>query len=533
MCARKTLPQFYPTAILAMSLSLQLYKNLITNYVIGADIQSTFYFADLVRSAQVWSPRLIGDSPLTVLTVISTFYSLLLNLNLEWVFKIVNSFLYALTPVCIFYIFKNTFGEREGFYASLFFAFQNGFIVYGTPGKQPLAELFMALLLLSMVDKGIGRTKRSFFAVLFSLAMINSHYGVPLIFVLSLIMAHLIFRFMGKNERTKLLSFTFIPFFFVLFLSWFMYTAEGEISNRFVRVGVKVLNQAWLVISTQKILPRTGAAILTESHTLLRQVNLIIYMTLTIFMVIGVLHKAWNALWKRKEITELDAIAISLLIFLFVSFAIAGNFGIDRMYVLTSVVLSGYILHGFRKVVEIFKHGIFNRAFTEQRLHMYLALLLSIFLLFNSGLVYQLAGVPISSAISLNSQSNTLAYTDAEMSGARWLKQSIAEVQVIYSDKFSSYLLYKFYPLGYSNLAVISLEKEGHILYPTDLHEGSVVYIRAKSITDVEKSEFVEYIGSLEIEQIVLKTNKIYESNGCKIFSVHVRALSSQMHIPS
>jgi uncharacterized membrane protein len=517
MCLKKIPDHLYPVAVLAISLSLQFHKNLITNYIIGCDIQTTLYFANLVKSTQAWSPQLIGDLPLTLLTVIPTFYSALLNINLDWTFKLVYSFLYALTPVCIFYIFKNFSGVMHGFYASIFFAFQFNFIGYGTPGKQPLAELFTALLLLLVTDKHIEKVKKSLFAVLFSLALINSHYGVSLIFILSLIMAYFIFRFKGENEKITILSSTFIPFFFTLFLFWYVYTAEGDVLTRFINVGELMLREAWLLISGSS-LPRTGVEILTESNPLLRQVNLIVYLTLTMLMILGMLHMLWDVLWKRKKITELDAIAIPLSMFLLVSFAIPGGFGIDRMYVLTSVVLSGYILSGYRTVMGIFKRSVLNSAFAEQRSHIALTLLLSIFLLFNSGLIYQLVATPINSAVSLNPQSNTSAYTEAEMEGAKWLIIKTEATNRIFCDPNSAIMFKRFYsPSAYSE-KILVLKLQVHLSRLQNfLTKNDAIYIRLKAINDAE-AEKIEFLGEKQIMQIESCVNKVYENGQCNIY---------------
>ena len=502
----------YPVAILAVSLSLQLHKNLVTNYVIGADIQNTFYFANLVKSLQLWDPQLGGDSPLIMLTVVPTLYSSLLGISIDWVFKLLNSILYALTPVCIFYIFRIFSGEKAGFYAALFFAFQHGFIVYGTPCKQPIAEFFMSLLLLSVFDESIKRSKKNLLMILFSFAMINSHYGASLVFFLSMTIAFVVFKSLGKKSQTQLLSPTYYFFFPVLLFSWFMYTAQGEIFSRFIKVWEIALKEVWLVISAQKIIHRTGAQLFSQYYPLLEQINMAIYLALTACMVVGV----FQSLRRHQKVMELDALALSFMLLLFMSFFIAGGFGVDRMYVLSSVVLSGYLYPGYRTLIEILKRTSLAKILGEQKWEGALPVLLSVFLLFNTGVTYYLAGAPIESAISINPSTNTLAYSDAEMYGAKWLVQNIPDSAKIYCDFYGASIFKRFY--HYYEEKVLPLKFRVKIIQlPYFLTDADVVGIRLRSLSKESQNE-PQYLEINELLQIESITNKIYDNGAYVVY---------------
>jgi uncharacterized membrane protein len=521
-CTKRISSRFYPIAVLAASLSLQFHENLITNYVIGCDIQATFYFANLVHSLQTWSPTLRGDSPLIIMSVVPSFYSSLLNISLDWAFKVLNSFLYALTPLCIFYVFRGAIGEKASFFASLFFAFQHGFIVYGTPCKQQLAELFMALILLVTFDEGLRRKQKAILSMLFSFAMINLHYGVPMIFLASLVLASAIIRLLDKNVNAKEIIFSpnYIMFFFVLFFSWLMLTAEGEIFDRLINVWKTVLNEAWLVISTQSVIHRSGRYIISEiPQGVLYQANMAIYLALTIFMIFGVLHTLWRILRRHEKITELNSLALSFAFFLFASFFITGCFGFDRMYVLSSVVLSGYIPRGYSALTNIFLKHAPSRSLSlrKQTSSLFLAMLLSAFLLFNSGVMYQLAGMPIESAISLNPRSNTLAYSDAEVLGAKWLTDNAWTSSRIFCDYYSCSLFKRFYDPSVERVfplnTIVTLDQLTNVLKETDF-----IYIRSKALVD-EAQDRPQYLGLREIAQIEFLTNKIYDNGDSLIYN--------------
>jgi uncharacterized membrane protein len=55
--------------------------------------------------------------------------------------------------------------------------------------RQEVAELFLVLILLSMIDRGISRQQRSVLLLTFTASLIVSHYGLSYIFMLLLLIA--------------------------------------------------------------------------------------------------------------------------------------------------------------------------------------------------------------------------------------------------------------------------------------------------------------------------------------------------------
>jgi len=237
---------------------------------------------------------------------------------------------------------------------------------------------------------------------------------------------------------------------------------------------------------------------------------------------------------------ELGAIAIPFFFFLCSSGFIYGpQFGIDRAYYLSLVVLSPFLTNGYKFVIQFCskilkrwrlkkdisrspdRHFTKKSDFYSQRFNLLpLAILLATFLLFNTGLIYQIAGSPVSSAFALNKESNGLAYSDSEMAGAKWLNKSIIQGFTIYSDDYSKYLFFEFYPPSFPSIKVSSLRLHPYsnvVLNLTDLPEKCLIYIRTKSISDTHPND-PTYLNSLKMHEIEIGCSKIYDNGGSKIF---------------
>jgi uncharacterized membrane protein len=146
-------------------------------------------------------------------------------------------------------------------------------------------------------------------------------------------------------------------------------------------------------------------------------------------------------------------------------------------------------------------------------------MLLSAFLLFNSGVMYQLAGTPIESAVSLNPRSNTLAYSDAEMLGAKWLTDNAWISSRIFCDYYSCSLFKRFYDPSVEVERIFPLKTRVTLDQLTNvLKETDFIYIRSKALVD-EVQDRLQYLGLREIAQIEFLTNKIYDNGDSLIYN--------------
>ncbi|MFO7996362.1 MAG: DUF2206 domain-containing protein, partial [Dehalococcoidia bacterium] len=168
----------YPLAIVMVGLSLLLHVTLISGQLSGYDIHGEYYFQHLVAQAGYWDAT-VPHNLNTALSIVmlNPIYSLLLNMDAIWVFKIVYPLIFCLVPLALFHIFREQIGAREAFLAAFFFMATPMFVGTTTGVRNQIAQFFFALLILLLIDRKLALSHRTALVVIFALSLIVSHYA--------------------------------------------------------------------------------------------------------------------------------------------------------------------------------------------------------------------------------------------------------------------------------------------------------------------------------------------------------------------
>jgi uncharacterized membrane protein len=198
--------EFYPLAIFVIALSLLFHRSLLSMYVGGWDIQYEYHLCNAVEMNSIWDPATPGTlNSMLSLVILAPIYSITSNIDLTWVFKIVYPLLFSLVPLVLYYVFQKQTSAKIAFLASFFFiSFLTSFAEMPTLARQEIAELFLVLMLLLMLDKDMDRMKRAFLFIIFSASLTVSHYGLTYIYMLCLIPAWLMLVLMDNPTVQKL-----------------------------------------------------------------------------------------------------------------------------------------------------------------------------------------------------------------------------------------------------------------------------------------------------------------------------------------
>ena len=254
---KSSIPNYlYYLAVFSISISLLYNTTLISNYIWGGDIQYEYYLANLVLNNSFWdqtSP--IGINGMLSIVMLAPIFSKVLNINLIWVFKIVYPTIFSLLPVGLFCLYKKQFDNKTAFISTFFFM---SFVVFYVEmmqlARQQIAELFLVLLLLLMLNGQINKMKRSLLFVIFALSIIVSHYGLSYLFVLFLLVVVIIsilvnrpnfktkyFSNLRKNPIMKL-STTFSILFIIFALGWYIYVSGKSNFQSLLQVSNNVIS---------------------------------------------------------------------------------------------------------------------------------------------------------------------------------------------------------------------------------------------------------------------------------------------------
>jgi uncharacterized membrane protein len=172
--------QVYPFMILMMALALLYQTTLISNYLVGSDIHQEYYWGKLIIENGYWDAAIPGgiNSCLSIV-MLAPVYSLLLNMDVAWLFKIIYPLFFSLLPLTLFQIFRSQIGSRYAFLAAFFFIAMPMFFMDLTQlARQQISELFFVLVILLMVDRKLTLMQRTILVIVFSFGVVVSHYGM-------------------------------------------------------------------------------------------------------------------------------------------------------------------------------------------------------------------------------------------------------------------------------------------------------------------------------------------------------------------
>ncbi|MCX6010286.1 MAG: DUF2206 domain-containing protein, partial [Chloroflexi bacterium] len=116
------------------------------------------------------------------ITMLAPVYSLLLNIDGIWMFKTIYSLLFALVPLILFHIFSQQMSPKKAFLAAFFFLAVPTFsLEMISLCRQQIAELFLALVILLLVDRKLSLMPKLTLAIIFAASTIVSHYSLGFI----------------------------------------------------------------------------------------------------------------------------------------------------------------------------------------------------------------------------------------------------------------------------------------------------------------------------------------------------------------
>ena len=181
-------PQIKPLVVLVIALSILFQIPFLSQHLIGWDIYEEFYAFRSTQINSLWNATL--SSPLNEIvayngmlsvTVLPTVYSNLLNLNGEFVFRIVYLLFYSLVPLAIYQTYKGSFGTSVAFLSAFYFILFPRF--YAEERRQIIGELFFVLIIFLVLNKTISPKKKSLLLIIFAAALAVSHYYIFYIFL--------------------------------------------------------------------------------------------------------------------------------------------------------------------------------------------------------------------------------------------------------------------------------------------------------------------------------------------------------------
>jgi len=528
LVAYEKIPKKYFTlTIFIISLSLLLHNSLISDFLVGWDINKEYYIANLVISNGIWDYTIPGNvNAMLSITILAPVYSIILNTNLIWIFKVIYPIIFSLVPLGLYNILRMQLKDKIAFFSTLFYIFLYVFYVEMIfLARQEIAELFFMLSILVIV-RGNNKIGTSFLLIIFVASLAVSHYGlsylVMVIFFLATILLFVFrklgkldffnklkdkltiydYKFMLENQNIKM---TFVLFFIVFGLAWYMFLTNSQAFVTIVKIGDHIASSMY----TEFMNPNSvqGLYLITkEASSPLNTFSKVLHLTSQFLIIVGFLSVILKFNKFKLNIYYLMYSLIGLLL-LIISITVpyfSSSLNTSRVYQIVLFFLAPFCVIGAICLLNLFNKYL-KRKMTCKSTIKICAIFLVVFLAFNTGLSFEvLNDTPIS--YSLNNDLDYPKFNSQDYFGAKWV-MGVKTNNSIYADDYRFLILFLF------NQYHIGPYRETN-----ELKSHSYIYLGSFNTLNNKMRESSNGSFNYTTTEKISKENEIYDNGGSKIF---------------
>lgn len=513
--------------IWSMSLSLIFISTFGTsfNWLFIGDVNREYYVASKTLENFYWNADILSYNMNSMLVdvILSPAYKLILGIPLFVVFKLIYPFLFSLVPVAVYKVYINVYAEKDKNF--LFFAiflivstsvFYNGMIPLT---RQMIAELYLVLVLLVIIiENSLTTIHKRIFSMIFGVSLIVSHYGTAYIFVSSIILSYIISYIIRTSKNKRIITTpTYVSLIFTLLVLWYIYTSRGAPFSTLVKVLYGILiNELNKLLNPNAV---QSLKIITEKLPLLHNITKYIILISQVGIGLGVLGQITKKARVIKA-NQTEFYILSLVYFGYDILAIivpyAKFLNVQRVYHITQLFISIYFLGGVKLLYSILgrifrkkkkRHG--DKGYIDitvkKKQKITVAVFLSIYLLFNSGVAYFLGNSPPIFSYFDNSVDGPRAPI-SNVCSALWIS-NYKGVGEIYGDHWSGELLTAF----------INIDKVRKLRSNLIIRGDSYLYLRSYNI--INKKVYISEVINNMINLRYFSLQKLYHKNG-KVFNL-------------
>jgi uncharacterized membrane protein len=497
-------PTLYPLAVLMIAIVLLFSSSLISKYIVnlGSDLNEEYFVFKTTQNGALWvsNNSFLGSATLQrlnamlSLTVLPTLYSNLLNIDATWTFKIIFPLILCLVPLTLYEVWKTHFDAKYAFIAAFFFMAESTF--YGEVlglARQMVGEFFFALLLLVIFNKKMSNFNKMTCFMLFSFALIVSHYALAEIFVFFIFLTFVILKVMKRPSTNVKVSMVLL--FLVMMFAWYIYTSGSSTFNALTYYANYVYNQ-----QTQFFNPSSRGTTVMQGLGLESAPS--VWNTFSRYFAYaleGLIVIGFIALITKQRKSELDRgyFVVNIIAGLFLGAVVilpglANTLNMSRFYHILLFFLAPLAIIGGETIVWLFSRILKRRPVGVSIL---MLIVLVPFFFFQTGFVYEVTrsnswSLPLSMyRMSPFQLYYSLGYVSSvDVSSAEWISKN---------GDFLSAQLYA------------DLPSQGSILMPYAMINPVFINILSNT-TDVPRLGIV-YLSSLNVEKTtVVGTNNVW-----------------------
>lgn len=527
--------KIYPFAIYTVTLSLLFHCSLITKYIPLSDNVYEYYVAQLVMKNRFWDPTLAyGTNSIVSVGILIPVISILCNVNLTIIYKIIAPLLMSIVPVGLYQIFKERLNSKIAFLSCFYFISIVMFYSWiATTIKQVSSYIFLVLIILLIIDRTIYKSTKCLLSIIFVLSLILSHYGTAYIFmIVSIISFCIILLSKLKNHDAMIVNIInpkFITLSIVVGLTWYLYISGGLMFYSIINTCYYYVSE---IINFINLTHNYTITRIESETSLTSRIIIILYIISIFFSLVGYVKIFWNLFFKSIKIDEYLSLQMaSFVLYLLLLSKFSGKMGIGRLYHLALIFSAHLCIVGGMTIITYLVR-IFKRNFNTNESIKIISVFLMVFLLFNSGFISETVTKQypplVSSAVSIHSirefgtpkEKLTLygRYVfEQNIFSARWLSMYKDNDITVYCDYPAHHVL-----ASYGNMNPWVPNSNVKILTSTQLEKDSYIYFSYANIIDdililSQTSKYRNWYSTSKTFP-VLDRNKIYTNGYSEIY---------------
>ena len=208
---KKTNSLIYPWVIWMLGAALLLMYSLRSRYILGYDIHQEYLMFLVTKENLHWTMASFRGSAYNAclsITILPAVFSSFLDINDEYIFKLVIQVVFSVVPVVIYFLLKRFFKKGIVAFLSVFFFISQFQFMQQMPSliRQEVSVLFFVLLLFIIFEDRFKNNVKNILLLIFCFSMIVSHYSTNYIALILFSFVYIVWLFFRKTANIGFFS---------------------------------------------------------------------------------------------------------------------------------------------------------------------------------------------------------------------------------------------------------------------------------------------------------------------------------------
>jgi uncharacterized membrane protein len=539
---RKSLPStFFPIVIVIIAVSLVFQRELISQNLLGYDTFGEFYVFSATNTNSFWNASLLLTQPelrdynsMLSVTILPTMYSKLMNISGELIFKILYFLLYAFVPLSMYYMYKQNFGKATGFLAAFYFVLFPRF--YGEERRQIVGELFLVLMLFTILSSNISLKKKELLIVVFGIALAVSHYSTFDVFAFCTLFAWIAILVWEKLpiikhplKINKVLSARIVLVVVAFGIIWFTF-ASTSLDQTFISFVTRLVNSFQSGFSnvgsrgnTVSDFVSSGLNTMSLTYKADYYINKIPYLLLGIGILAFIVNR--KKLNVKTEYFPMAIAALLILILTFVLPSLADSFVEERFFHLALIFLAPIGFYGGIIVLPWVSKRFIHPKKMRSLVICFLCVLFVVIFLFKVGFVNEVVGdlgpgaSPAFSFLPMITSDNPKVLAafyseyvpDCDVCSASWLYVNMPANASLYGDADARQHVLRAY-------ALTVVKDDNLFSNNTKIASKSYIYLRYLNLRGIYVNPAGDVFNMTSISNQLKGADKLYTNGESEIW---------------